>query len=622
MGHKIRTIYFKHRLKYKQEHNDYVLQMRRKRSPWWLLLLLLALLFVKCSKDITVTCVDADTLVPVEEVPVSMSYQAHFLWNEGKLLDTQSISMTQTTDSVGQTVFRDLPCSVYSYIFYCLSRVTFSAKNECYAAIDKKFNFHYTRHAKLKMAPRLEDLHVRIVDSETGDLLPDATLEYRYKSQGEEFIDSVKTDASGVATIPQMRYCSTLDVIKGSHYGYADTLKTDIPCQSIYVANDSATLRLRPLKERFTFFVKDKDSKEPIPDAICSVVLTSPTGKASAPRTVRTSIDGKGIAVYDNAFVLSTIDITATKQHYKDGKLEGGPWTVDAFIKQDEETRTVWLDPEPYLVGYINVDSINGKPISGVRNEIKVTDTKGNSTEYVETSNMNGVFPVTAKENSKIEIKSIKSPLYKTKETLVPKFKDKEVIKMMPVFEKVKLRTVVAKNGHPLLPQCSLNITGSVSGHLKPTNSGDGVFEVEGRLNDNISIVASKKNYATNNTTVKNEPLPNLQAGRDIPLKHIIDIRYSKDIKGVSRECYDLEEAPITFDFTWNMCVACSMIKVIDGNGTIIGRFGVDAPNGDGNGTRFSPSSGRTTLRSNTRNVCVEVTNVNGHVCTYEIKGK
>lgn len=516
------------KLKYKEEHNHYSLQLCHVHRPWWLLLLLLPLLlFIKCSKDITVSCVEPIGELPVENIPVTMEYQSHFLWNDGKFFTSDSIRLTQRTDSLGKTVFKDLPCSVFSYVFYCLQKASFTAIDDCHAALDERRNFHYRWHVTLDMEPRREDLHVKLLDKETGDILPDAILIYKYVELGEEKTDSAHADAAGIATLPQMRYCSVMTELKGTCYGYADTMHVDLPCQSLLNANDSTALRLRPIKERFTFFVKNKETKQPIPDALCKVSLTHPgKSKHVENREVRTSIDGQGLAIYDKAFILSTIAITASKLHYKDGQLEGGPWTVEVFNRQNDSIRTIWLEPEPYLEEFVNIDSITGKPIPGVTNVIKVTDHDGTVTETTEMSNSNGVFPVWAKEDAKVEIISTKSPSYKKKISVYPKYKDikkeEKKIRMQPVLETLKFRTVREEKPNVLLPKCTLVITGSESGPLTPTDSGNGEFSVTMRKYEYLSIVASRKGYKTNSTKVQNRDWEYLrvnQERRDIPLK-------------------------------------------------------------------------------------------------------
>lgn len=511
-------------IRYKEEYDLYTFRMCHKRNWWWLLLLLLPLLlFVKCSKDITVTCIDSEGNFPVAGQEVKLDYTAHFLYNDGEFLADEPISIVQETDSTGCTTFEDLPCSVFSYIFYCLQQADYSVGSECYGQADEKHNFHYVWNVEIELEPFRTDLYIKLMDKETLDVLPDAKVVYRYIDNGEEKTDSAEADAAGIAVIPQMRYCSVIDKITGSCYGYMDEVRMDIPNQKLAEVSDSTALLLTPIMERFDFFVKNKISKQPIPEALCDVSLTHPgLSRTVTTRRVTTSIDGKGVAVYDSAFVLSVINIQASKVNYYDGELEGGPWVVEEFIKQDEDTRTVWLTPKPYVQEFVNIDSINGEPIPGVENVIRIISPDGTTSTITEISNRNGVFPISATEDDRIEIVSTKNNEYIPKKTIVPLFKEAEKeIRMQPEMGTVVFRTVVDGTGR-VLPGCQLKITGSISGNIPPTNSGNGVFEVNMRKAENISIVASKSGYAPNTTKVRNARFHELakspQARRDIPL--------------------------------------------------------------------------------------------------------
>lgn len=511
-------------IRYKEEYDLYTFRMCHKRNWWWLLLLLLPLLlFVKCSKDITVTCIDSEGNFPVAGQEVKLDYTAHFLYNDGEFLADEPISIVQETDSTGCTTFEDLPCSVFSYIFYCLQQADYSVGSECYGQADEKHNFHYVWNVEIELEPFRTDLYIKLMDKETLDVLPDAKVVYRYIDNGEEKTDSAEADAAGIAVIPQMRYCSVIDKITGSCYGYMDEVRMDIPNQKLAEVSDSTALLLTPIMERFDFFVKNKISKQPIPEALCDVSLTHPgLSRTVTTRRVTTSIDGKGVAVYDSAFVLSVINIQASKVNYYDGELEGGPWVVEEFIKQDEDTRTVWLTPKPYVQEFVNIDSINGEPIPGVENVIRIISLDGTTSTITEISNRNGVFPISATEDDRIEIVSTKNNEYIPKKTIVPLFKEAEKeIRMQPEMGTVVFRTVVDGTGR-VLPGCQLKITGSISGNIPPANSGNGVFEVNMRKAENISIVASKSGYAPNTTKVRNARFHELakspQARRDIPL--------------------------------------------------------------------------------------------------------
>lgn len=545
MSHSKPAINVKSKMKYKEEYNQYTFKLCHKRNYWWLLLLLLPLLlFIKCSKDITVTCMDVEGNFPIASQPVKLDYSAHYLYNDGKFLASDSISLIQETDSVGCTTFEDLPCSVFSYLFYCLQEATFSTESECYKAIKENRNFHYNRHVTHEMEPYRKDLYVKLLDKETHDALPDGKLVYKYIDNGEERVDSVEADAAGVVQIPQMRYCSSMTEIIGRCYGYEDEIRKDVLNKDLVSVSDSTALLLRPIMERFTFFVKNKVTKQPIPDALCNVLLTHPgSSKQVSKRQITTSIDGKGIAVYDSAFVLSFIKIQASKTNYYDGELEGGPWTVENFIKQDEDTRTVWLTPKPYVQEFINVDSINGRPISGVENKIRITSPDGKTETITEISNRNGVFPVKATEDDKIEIISTKRDEYLPKQTVIPVFKDSgdKKVKMQPELDSIKFRTVV-EDGSQVLPNCQLIVTGSISGNLPPNNSGNGVFTVNMRKAENLSIVASKSEYAPNTTKVRNAPYIELatspQSRRDIPLIKVPPCGAGKNVPKAANEVH------------------------------------------------------------------------------------
>lgn len=508
----------------------YDVRLRRKFPLWIFLLLLPLLLLVRCEKELTVTCVEMETGAPVSYQDVTLSYEDHFIEKLGRWFSADTISLTQKTDTSGVTVFKKLPCSVYSYIFHGLEKGRVSLQSECYQSIDSRFIFHYTCHVTLKVDARREDLRVRVKDKETGEPLPHAIVRYSYFDAGESHRDSTLTDAAGVAVLPRMRYCSALDSLIGQAFGYYDDVKTGVPCHDLIFENDSTALRLMPVKEQFSFFVKNVKSKEPIPDAACLVTLTLPgNSMRTVSREVRTSIDGKGIAVYTDAPVVSSISIKASKVNYKDGFLADsprGPWRVADFIPQPDTVRTIWLEPLPYVREFVNVDSLSGRPVPGVRNVITVTQPDGTRTVVTEISNTNGVFPISAAEDDVIDVISDKGGEYKIKKTFYPKFKDIEnrQILMQPEMVELVFQTVVADPPSPLLPDCSLLVTGSISGLLPPGDSGDGVFRVSMRKAETLSIVSSKQGFKVNDITVANRDVAYLNAD---PYRRIIPMEWN-----------------------------------------------------------------------------------------------
>lgn len=617
-----KTIKFSSNLRYTPECNEYSVKMIHKRFPWWILLCLLPLLLlIECKHDIKAHVFESESENPVTAAEVEMHYTSHFLFKKGQFFYNESIERSELTDDDGVAVFKDCPCSVFSYIFYCLSEASFSCTTECYAAKEVKCNFHYSRNVNLPMIPRREDLHIKVVDLESNDPLPDACVRYEYTENGKEVRDSVRTDAGGIATLKDIRFCTVMNLITASLYGYADTIAQDVPCKYLIVANDSTDMRLRRIKDQIEFFVKDIETGQPISEANCHVTLSYKSSKEES--DVKTSIDGKGRGTYEDAFLLYTVHIKASKQNYRDSILAGGPYIVDKFNLMEPDKRTIWLTPVPYKKDFINVDSITGKPIPNVRNTIIVKDKDGKEKTFVETSNRNGVFPVVAKANESVVIISECEPTYWKKTTVIDKFdKADKKVPMRPKIQTLNFRTVKDANGSPILPDCHLVVTGSISGKLQPDNSGDGNFTVDALLAENLTIVASKPNFTTNNSTVNNTPVANLvNKTTDIPLKEDpLIIIHDNSIKGVTKDCHDLREPGSKIELTWKVCENCTMLVVMDGNGNVLKRLGHDDPNGNGKGVTHSPNSGTMILTVPTQTICIEQVDVNGHESYYRIR--
>ncbi len=520
---------FSKKFKYDQQQDEYVFQLKKKRSWWWLLwllllLLLALLLLIPCHHDLTVKTVSPEG-DPIPGVSVTLDYDTHMLYDfdEQQFLYNKANHLEQETDSEGQTVFRNLKCSVFSYVFYCLSKERITCNKECYATTEVEKNFHFTRKVTVEMNSEAEEVPVQVVDAETGDKLSNATVYLSYASGGGIVTDSLKTNANGRVTIDAVSRCDILRELKGSCYGYADTAYTNVPVVDLIAASDTAFLKLRPIKKKFTFFVYNVETKQPIPGAHAEVTLTDPHSHVTRGSST-TNVDGKGMGFFEDAFMLAKIDIKASKENFYDSVLVGD-YTVDQFVKLPDDQRIVWLRPGPFVVEYINVDSISHLPIPGVVNQITVTDPSGNVTNYEEVSNANGKFPVTAKEGCKVHIVSKLDPDFKAKETDVDEFGKEVVIPMSPNFLTLTFRTIEAEV-NKLLPDCELEIftSGPYRNMMKaPTNSGSGEFKVSGVFpSDCITIIAKKAGFATNDTKIDNAKVVRLsvaaQEARDIPM--------------------------------------------------------------------------------------------------------
>lgn len=512
------------KLKYMDDKSEYVFQLKKRNLKWsWLLLMLpLFLLFIRCNREIDVSAIDSTSGKGISNVDVSLSYTAHYLYKDGKLFHNEYISRTLQTDTVGNGTFSDLPCSVFSYVFYLFSRAEYTAKNACYTleSSPEYSLFHYTWHKNLMVIPKTVDLDLFVVDRETEEALAGTRVIYQYELEGQIRKDTITTEADGRCTLHGVPECGDVILNRVSCYGYADTVNVGINVPISLTCPDSSCVKLTPLKQKFTYFVKNKYTEEPIPGATVRVILTSSNGLVIRGKSV-TNVDGKGFGAYEDAFVLADLQLRASKRHYKDGQLEK-QYSVEQFAALPDRERTVYLEPEPYMEQFQNVDSISGVPITGVNNLILVTGINGQNEMSSEISNKNGIFYIKAMEKDRIDIESKLNPYYKTQQTHIDSFGEGEIIKMQPKLTDLKFRTVDGET-EELLSQCVLSISSSISNISKPTNSDSGEFTVKNlRVGETISIVASKTGYTTNSNKVRDAKVIELmhasQERRDIPL--------------------------------------------------------------------------------------------------------
>lgn len=294
------------------EGNDdvYVIKVKSKKFPWWIFLLLLPLLLlIKCNRDISVSCFDGQKN-PITNQNVNLEYVSHFLWNNGFLV-SQNVSREQTTDNQGNTIFKDLPCSVFSYIFYRGENVKVSAKQtDCYSASDTINKFHSVNHIDLIFAERLTSLTIKLTDLKTGSPLPEAELEYIVNGQNQKF----NADNNGIINIPEAKNCSSFS-LTGRCKDHYDSSVTEIKLAEI---NSNYNLPLRPIKKiepiKIQFVNIDSLTLKPIAGVKNQIkIFDAEQGNISLLATS----DSKG-CFYVSAKPGSRIEITSQKSDYKD----------------------------------------------------------------------------------------------------------------------------------------------------------------------------------------------------------------------------------------------------------------------------------------------------------------
>ena len=538
MAKKLKDILFKKRFRVRKNRDEYTFKLKRRRCWWWLLLLLLPLLlFVNCSHDVTVTVTTEDG-EPVKGIKVDMSYSSHWLYNgdyKPAFFADKNTTRSEVTGKNGKALFKDVKTSIFGYIFYCTSKEKFTFNNmKCVAVKDNPLekNFHFTRNVSVVAERKRTGLKLQVIDKEDQNPIAGAEVAAYWSEGKNKKKANGKTDPNGMVTLKGVWTCAKLDSITSKAYAYNDTTILNKDVDSIMSVAGQNIIPMSPVKESFTFFVKDIETKNPIPGAKCKVTIKSKNINKSD--TATTNVDGKGKGEYKNAPITSIIEIDpVTAQNYNQGKLEldSALRVVEKFITLSDDQRTIWLTPKENTLQFQDVDSLNGKGVKGVTNKITITG-PGNRIEDTQISNSNGFFSAAVKNGYTIEIIS-ECDGYKQKKTIINNFDantTKDVkIKLEPILVDLTFKTIDEDFVDKLVPNCTLSIYGSISESLQPTNSGNGEFTVKNvRLMETISIVAKKPDYKTNDFTIKNknvEYLNNPQtpaSARDIPMKLLL----------------------------------------------------------------------------------------------------
>ncbi len=569
---KFKDIQFSEEFQIESGKSKYEFQMKRP-SYWWLwilgLIAFMLLCCVKCEHSIDVRTVDIDSGVVVTYDSITINYVSHYLYKDGRCFVNESHTITEVPDTDGVAHFADMPCSVFSYIFYAFSKADYTVGSRCSVLPESPTSglFHYICCQTLKLAPKTTEVVLTVIDRETEEPLADAHLEYSYVKGGKTINDSIKSDAAGRCKITDIPTCGNINISRASCYAYEDTTNVSISVIEALSDYEIAAIPLTPVKESFTFFVHNKFTDQPIPDAKVEVVLKN---KNNVVRhgPVSTNVDGTGRGAYNDAFIGATLELRASKTNYKDS-IYAPVCTVKDFIDKPDSLRVIYLEPLPYNQTFVNADSISHEPIAGVMNHIVVKSIDGKEYKYDEPSNRQGVFSFKAMKGDHIVINSQLDPQYESKHTEIAKFEKGDTIFMKPRVADLTFRTIIAGT-QTLLPNCELYIFDSNDNNYKPDNSGNGEFVLKGvPLDVEISIIATKDRYGENDFTIDHLKVAYLiqapQSERDIPLAEGLEPcnasnSGASDVKAgtVSQpQSYNMGQKDGTFDLSWSNGGSC-----------------------------------------------------------------
>jgi hypothetical protein len=506
-------------IRFDESQSEYTVEIKERKKYWWLLLLLLLIpLFINLEKDITVCVLDRNEQ-PVNAAKVDYTFVASHLYKQGKFFvnDTLSGRKSERTDNNGVCVFKDCPYSIYGMIFKMFHRSRINVSSYCIKPLEHGQFYYYTFGKQTLYVEReIVDVIVKVLDSEDGEPINEATVHYRYQDGDKTVTDSAKTNAAGYIVLKGTDRCGKIDYLRGSCYGYKDDSKTNINVIDCVRDPAATNLLLKPIKESITFFVTNCNSLQPLSGARATVTVSNP--QKSKIYDVSTNTDGRGRAVWDGFHILSKINITASKQGFKDGALKT-KYTVEQFVKLPDSQRTICLEPNPCTMTFANVDSLTQEGIKGVRNEITVTSAT-RTLSLTEFSGNNGIFYVEVLEGDELNIAAYKSPDYHPaqKQFKTPLLQ-KNIIPMMPRDTLLKFRVLDANKRFHVQTVADVHLKCFQKGLLL----GDSIFAQNKTTSITeyyirifypyeVSIEARAAGYKDNDYQISNVPVRDLLA--------------------------------------------------------------------------------------------------------------
>lgn len=395
----------KQNVTYNDQTPEYVIKLK-KRNYWWLLLFLLLLLplllLLRFTKDVTFKTVEASNQQALAHATVKFTYTYHSVLDK-----PQVIPATDSTNAEGVVVFKGVKYTLFQKLFFPLEKTLVQVSSGCFlgdSITPKFFDLKHNEITLLELKPSAFDLNFQVVDDDDNQPIPNAKV--KADSNGQSWDETA--DANGMVLLKQVPYCADIKVI-GSAYGYADGKREGI-IKNMTGDIKNRTIRLKPIKDMVKFWVKDLYSKQPIPDALAVLIVENDSMK------VRTNTNGIGKGVFENIRITKQMKIKASHVFYHDTITQ--TYKVDAYNKQSEEQRTIYLRPEMQNLTFKDVDGATNQPLDGVTNLITINGVaKG-----TQMSNGSGTFIVSGlKPNDKLSITASKPGYTTNSSTIVNK---------------------------------------------------------------------------------------------------------------------------------------------------------------------------------------------------------
>lgn len=217
------------KFRYEEECDHYIIYLVDP-FPWrrllWLLLLPLLLLFsfIGCERDIVAHTIDVKGN-DVGGAMVQLKYTEHAIFKNHKLFYNKSQNFQGVTDVNGYYTFKDVPCSVYSYIFYCFQKAVVNGGRNANFGGSSKFLFHWRKNIDVVIR---NNKQVQVISRKTNQPVAGAQVDVNFETRNQ--VDTTMiTDAMGMCELWNLENPSTtLAQLTVTKTGYSGTRLMDV----------------------------------------------------------------------------------------------------------------------------------------------------------------------------------------------------------------------------------------------------------------------------------------------------------------------------------------------------------------------------------------------------------
>jgi len=236
-------------------------------------------------------------------------------------------------------------------------------------------------------------------------------------------------------------------------------------------------LKLSPVLKLISFYVQDCESKHPIAGAAVTISFDFGGLKFSAPAV--TNVNGIGKGMYPKAHIIAKVHLSASHYYYDTGELAGWHLVKD-FINPalyPVDKRTFCLEAKEIKAALLDVDSVTGQPIAGVKNYVNIIRNGKTQPLAIIWSNAAGEVPVSLKTGDHISVRAEHRPDYKDNIAAVNNADAIAIIKGSNKDRTIPLAPVTSVQ--PPRQSCRVFVSGIFISDVPVKKTASGIYQVD-----------------------------------------------------------------------------------------------------------------------------------------------